>query len=252
MRNRVLFSGLLAVATTALVALLAGVVPPRPYGTARATPPGTDQPPPAGTTAVYGQYRATPPTLTDKDYHPALLDAQGKIVVNATVTSAAGLAVQGVDANGASATVAPVGVAAIDSASKVRELLADASGRAITAGSVWFADEATTGVVPTASNGSTLVSLCAGSAGKRVFPLELAVRNASTSVFHRVQLVSTTTTTVLYEFDLSAGSTTGGSSVFLSWVGQIRTAVGDGLSFKFTDGTGSSTDVSVSGAVLQR
>lgn len=137
----------------------------------------------------------------------------------------------------------------LDTSGRLVVNVAAASGTASTG--IPFYGDTVTRIAPTASNGATAVVLLAGVALQKVYCGTLVIYNVSTTVKHTLTLISSGGT-VLLQTEIGAASATGASGFVLDGRGDIQTVTGEGLGFKFTDGTGSAADLVISGAVVQK
>lgn len=160
---------------------------------------------------------------------------------------------QGQRDNGTSVQGFPVLVGFSDG-TNVRNASSDASGNlnvnivagtTSTIGTVTvsaFAPEGVTHTGKISSNGATAVNIVAASGALKVTCLSLVIENTSTTVNHRVNILSSGGT-VIHEFDIPATSSVGTGTAIFNRDDWIITLQGEGLQFKFTDGTGSVTDL---------
>jgi hypothetical protein len=219
-------------------------------------------------TLIKGIYRSSDPALTNGDESSLLLDSTGRIGVASGGLATEGAAaagkpvrvggwdgtnvytfrtdssgrtvVIGAAADGASSAGNPVGVAYVTSGSLMKRPAVDANGATVTASFISPLDTITR-VTPTASNGTTPVTIQAAAGGVRTYVGELLFYNDSAAT--RTVTVSSSGGTVLAKFRLAADST----GVLGNNGGLYFTSLGEGLTFVLDGGT---TGVTVSGAIV--
>lgn len=203
---------------------------------------------------------------------PILMGGTDGAVARSIVTDTSGRIYPAGSAEGSAPSGGPLQIGGRDGAGNMRTLPVTVSGAAVPsnvlpiagvtsgaigqnlrvdAGSVlytaqWISPlDTLTNLTPTASNGTTNVTLQAAAGGVRVYVGSLLFSNGSSTVAHTVTLTDTAGGTVAGPVSIPAGS----SGVIGENGGLFQTAMGTGLRFKIDSG-GTGTDVTCSGVIV--